>query len=180
VQESCETELCIRRYELWKLSGGGGKMVFLGGSKEILEFFWSGWRVFGAKERALAEFGKNLRIFVDFWTVQSGLGPSCKYFSKTEGPAGFFTNIRGPRQNMRQVQGAQHNMYGIYQISEYFFNRKTCGLGPRCGGPAVRSGPWWTEWAVWTIARHRITGARRVGHYEPPKLTCKGWGRRGR
>jgi hypothetical protein len=29
--------------------------------------FWSGWRVFGAKDRAVMEFGKSSRIFVDYW-----------------------------------------------------------------------------------------------------------------
>jgi hypothetical protein len=39
-----------------------GKTVFLGLSGKILEFFWSGWRVFGAKDRAPAEFGKILGV----------------------------------------------------------------------------------------------------------------------
>jgi hypothetical protein len=41
-----------------------GKKVFSRGSKEMLEFFWSGWRVFGAKDRALVEFGKFSGIFL--------------------------------------------------------------------------------------------------------------------
>jgi hypothetical protein len=58
-----------------------------------LEFFWSGWRVFGAKDMALVKFGKFSGIFVDFWRVYSGLGPNYKYFSETEDPAKIFTNI---------------------------------------------------------------------------------------
>jgi hypothetical protein len=47
----------------------GQNGLFLGGSVEILEFFWSGWWVFGAKDRALVEFGKFSGVFVDFWRV---------------------------------------------------------------------------------------------------------------
>jgi hypothetical protein len=39
-----------------------GKTVCLGLSRKILELFWSGWRVFGAKDRAPAEFGNILGV----------------------------------------------------------------------------------------------------------------------
>jgi hypothetical protein len=43
---------------------------------------------------------RNLGIFrgffVDFWSVWSGSGPICNYFSKTEGPGVKFTNAQGP------------------------------------------------------------------------------------
>jgi hypothetical protein len=48
----------------WALDAFRGKKVFSRGSKEMLEFFWSGWRVFGAKDRALVEFGKFSGIFL--------------------------------------------------------------------------------------------------------------------
>jgi hypothetical protein len=39
-----------------------GKTVFSGGSRQFLNF-WSSWRVFGEKDRALAKFGIFSEIF---------------------------------------------------------------------------------------------------------------------
>jgi hypothetical protein len=44
---------------------------------------------------ALAEFGIFLSVFVDFSSSLGGLGPTCKYFLKTEGPTITFTNVWG-------------------------------------------------------------------------------------
>jgi hypothetical protein len=46
---------------------------------------------------ALTEFRIFFGIFVDFQSVWSGLEPICNYFLEAKGPAGIFTNIRGPR-----------------------------------------------------------------------------------
>jgi hypothetical protein len=69
-----------------------GKRVFLGVSREILEFFGVvGWSL--VQKTGLL---RNLEIFwgfCGFLECLDGLGPICKYFSKTDGPAGIFTNI---------------------------------------------------------------------------------------
>jgi hypothetical protein len=54
--------------KIWALEAYMGKMVFLGGSGLILEFLeWL--EGLGAKDKALAEFGNFLGIFVNFFRV---------------------------------------------------------------------------------------------------------------
>jgi hypothetical protein len=76
------------------LEGFRGKTVLSGGSR-VLWNFWSGWRVFGIKDGALAKYGIFSGICVDFLSVRRGLGPICNYFSGAEGPVVNFTNARG-------------------------------------------------------------------------------------
>jgi hypothetical protein len=90
--------------KIWALEACRGKTVFSGGSGVVLEFL-SGWRVFGTKDSALAEFGKILGIFVDFWSVWRGSGPICNYFLEAEDPAINFPNAQGLRHHLHQVQG---------------------------------------------------------------------------
>jgi hypothetical protein len=44
---------------------------------------------------------------VKFWRVYSGLGPICKYFSETEGPAQIFTNVQGLRRNLQNFSSTR-------------------------------------------------------------------------
>jgi hypothetical protein len=72
--------------------------------------FWGNSGIFGVvggswcKRQGLLRI---LEIFVKFWRVYSGLGPICKYFSETEGPAQIFTNVQGLRRNLQNFSSTR-------------------------------------------------------------------------
>jgi hypothetical protein len=84
-----KTELWIKIYGPWKLSRA--KQSFQERYGVFLEF-WSGWRILAQKTLALAKFGKFSEIFVDFWSIWSGLGAFCNYFLEAKGLALIFPN----------------------------------------------------------------------------------------
>jgi hypothetical protein len=70
--------------------------------------------------------------------------------------------IYGLRDDIEEVQGPFCNVAGIKDFPDLIYNGKFHGPSPRCGGPAVRSGPRWTAGA-----RARRWGATgRGGHEE--------------
>jgi hypothetical protein len=52
-----------------------------------------GWMVSVQKIGALVTFWGFSEIFVEFWKVYCDLGPNCKYFFETEGPAIIFPSV---------------------------------------------------------------------------------------
>jgi hypothetical protein len=62
---------------------------------------------------ALAKFEKFLVIFVDFWSIWSGLVPNHNYFSETEGLAATLLSTQGPCINLQQDQGVSHKFHRI-------------------------------------------------------------------
>jgi hypothetical protein len=62
----------------------------------------------------------------------------------------YFLNSRGLHENLwtavdiQEVQGPFCKVVGIKKFPDLIYNGKFRGLSPRCGGPAARSGPWWT------------------------------------
>jgi hypothetical protein len=59
------------------------------------------------------EFGNFLGISVDFWSVWSGLGPICNYFSETEGPVVTSPNAQASRISLQQDQGVSCKVHRI-------------------------------------------------------------------
>jgi hypothetical protein len=92
-----------------------------------------------------------LGILVDIWRVYSGLGPNCKYFSETEGPAEKSLGVQGLRVDLQQAPGPNCKSAWIMEFPDLFSNGKFHGPGPRRINQAACSGPW-CPWA------ERITG----------------------
>jgi hypothetical protein len=63
---------------------------------------------FGAKEQGLL---RSLGIFVDFWSVWSGLGLNHNYVLETKGPAATLTRAQGPQSNLQEDKGVSHKVY---------------------------------------------------------------------
>jgi hypothetical protein len=58
--------------------------------------------------------------------------------------SGAFMKICGLRVDIQEVQMSFYKVAEIKEFLDLIYNRKFRGPSPRCGGPAVRSGPWWT------------------------------------
>jgi hypothetical protein len=69
---------------------------------------------------------------------------------------GAFVKICGLRVDIQEVQRPFCKVVEIKEFPDLIYNGKFRGPSPRCGGPAVRSGPWWTAGA-----RHMGTRAHR-------------------
>jgi hypothetical protein len=55
--------------------------------------------------------------------------------------------ICGLRVDIQEVQMSFCKVAEIKEFLDLIYNRKFRGSSPRCGGPAARSGPWWTTGA---------------------------------
>jgi hypothetical protein len=95
--------------KIWALEALKSKIVFLGGSGGICGIL-SGRKALTRKNGGSCGVWK---IFGDFWSVWSGLGPICNYFLEAEGPTGLFANICGPRRHIGQVQAVLRNFVRI-------------------------------------------------------------------
>jgi hypothetical protein len=62
--------------------------------------------VVGGSWRKLQGLLQNLGIFMVFWFVWSGLGPNCKKFFETEGPAIIFSKRLGNAAQFTRITGA--------------------------------------------------------------------------
>jgi hypothetical protein len=56
--------------------------------------------------------------------------------------------ICGLRVDIQEVQGPFCKVVEIKEFPDLIYNGKFHGPSPRCGGPAARSGPWWTVGGV--------------------------------
>jgi hypothetical protein len=89
--------------------------------------FWGNFGIFGLVRGSLTQktgLLRNLGIFRDFWSIRSGLGPACKYFLQTKGPAITLTYVRGLQQNIQQVQGLGVSFTGFIEFLNYFSMKK--------------------------------------------------------
>jgi hypothetical protein len=73
------------------------------------------------------------------------LGPNCKYFLETEGPAVIFPNVQGLRQNFQEAQGPKCKVVGNYGFLRFIFQWKIRWTGCTTHGPGgvarVHHGP---------------------------------------
>jgi hypothetical protein len=111
---------------------------------------------------------------VDFLECLKGLRPSRNYFLKLRVLSAKYPGTQGQRVNLQQAQEALCKIVGVYQILEFFFNRKPHGPSPRSGRceSVVQLGPrhgvrvlgligarrWWSRGTRVTRRCQRMSG----------------------